>query len=447
MKCQKMKQISINLTRSPLRFLSIVAVFCIPLAQANAGALSTYTAYTEVTDGFNAFIIGDVVDYSLSGADQTDIEGALAVGGSLYGTGGQIPSLTVGYKTSLASGYDGTQTTLVVRGDLNNRNNTVFGSTWVGGNATLGAGDPAGMTMKGNLTVGGTLDYNSSDAGGNIGKDVFLNGGSAAVKIGGEATFGEGSNVFGTVETGGTITVNGVGMGDATLFPVSAPSLDPSPVDFDAMQTALESESAAMSTLTTANAAPNVGTPRLTNVGDLGNGLGNNHTGVYLDASFVLDDVNEPVVFNLGLTDAFLGGQPLWGNGFTIFSDIDQEIIINVSGLVHTITDFGFFISPILNLSNIVFNFFEATDIFLGDSQDQSGIGFKGNLLAPFAHVNFYNGLLEGDLIAMSLTGDGQINTMDEPDYEREDLPVPGLLWLVVFGAGGILGLRRYRTT
>lgn len=421
--------VRIKKTLPALKQLALAGVLAMgPILPSQAATLSSFSFYDQSGD-FNAFILGDIVDYSnddpVQTTETTDIEGPVAVAGNITSTGDPI-SLTIGKKLSETAGYDGSQNALVVGGNVENQNNTIYGSVWVGGDADFGSG----LTIDGNVTVGGNLDYNAGGTGGEIGKVLNNNGTPAQVLTGGNATFGDRSNVFGSVSSNQNIIVNGDGMGDTTSFNANGSvihnNFDPyiegsprenegagpfvlpaSPVDFVAMDAGLKSDSILLSQLVS-NATTQQDT------------LG--HNGVLLDTTTSTAADGELIIFDLGLNLDFL-----WKNGFTITSDKNAEVLINVSGDTHTITDFAFFIDPILSLSNIVWNFFEATTINLGEDGG-TGIGFKGNILAPLADIFFYNGLIEGNVVANSLTGDGQINWL------VDTVPTPSSLFVTVFG-------------
>lgn len=400
----------------PLLALSIVGVNS---HVSQAGTILDYTGFAQASN-YNAYILGDIEDYSNEGEDQTDIEGAVAVAGDVKSTGGEHPSLTIGYKLSQQPGYDPTQTNLIVGGSLDNGSNTVHGSVWVGGDANLGSG----LTVDGNVTVTGSLNYNEGGTGGEIGKAISDDGGEAAVLTGDNATFGHGSNVYGSVHANGSVTVNGDGMGDTTAITEGGGQPIPaSPIDFVAMDGALKADSTAMS---------NLDSNALVQQDVTG------HWGVLLDTSTTSAADGDVIVFDLGVDIDYL-----WQNGFSIESEDNVEIVINVAGGSHTITNFGFFVDPVISLSNIVFNFYEATEIFLGTEDNSSGIGFMGNIFAPWADVHFYNGLLEGNLIAKNLTGNGQINWMYQSD--PQSVPAPTPILLVLFGLLGIYALRLRR--
>lgn len=480
---------SMRMSFTPLKVVCAVSAlfFGLPLFSAQAAVITDFGTYMQSSD-WNALILGDVTDYSNSGVNQTDIEGSVAIKGNLQGTGGAIPSLTIGAKLATRPGFDASQTTLVVGGNLANRNNTIFGSTWVGGNADIGGGPEfgGGFSVTGNLTVGGDLTFNASNSGGQIGQAL---GGAATTRVGGTTELGQGSNVFGTVQGNDTVIVHGDGMGDTlaiitqnggVLTDIAPPAgsfrhdhydaggdFDPylnaraitgvptalpsSPIDFGAMTSGLEQDSADMALLS-ANASwavddgSRLGTLAADGTITVVPGAAGSRTGTILDAAGSSAAPGEAIVFNLNTNpfDVTLSFDPsdIWKNGWFIDADEDASIIINVSGATHSITDFLFEYSPVLSYENVVFNFFDATEIFLGMADNSSGIGFKGNILAPLAHVFFYNGLLEGNLVAAGLTGNGQINWMRGGG---QGVPEPGILWLLVLGGLSILMLGQWQ--
>ncbi len=77
--------------------------------------------------------------------------------------------------------------------------------------------------------------------------------------------------------------------------------------------------------------------------------------------------------------------------------------LINVGGTSASFLNMGFDVGA-TPASHILFNFSDATSLTLG------GIGFEGSILAPNADVSFDNGHLDGQLIARSMSGTGQIN-------------------------------------
>lgn len=412
----------------------------VPVAVSNAAVMTDFEDW-QASSEWNAFILGDVIDYSLSGEDQTDIEGAVAISGSLTGTGGAIPSLTIGAGLAAKTGFDASRTTLVVGGDLANRNNMISGSVWVGGNADIGGGPEigGGFSVTGNLSVGSDLTFNGSNSGGQIGEDI---GAGARTLVGGTVDLGRGSNVFGVLQGNSTIIVHGDGMGSTDeiiaagsfthdnpdpylngIATSGAPvaSIPGSPVNFVAMTTGLQSESLEMADL-----LPNA-------VWQINDG---SRAGTILNAAGSSAALGEVIVFDLGSDPS-----AIWNNGFFIDADEDASIIINIGGASHSLTNFAFDYSPILSIENVIFNFYQASEIFLGDAFDLSGIEFLGNIFAPLANVTFFNGQLNGNLVAAGLTGDGQINWVHD-----RTVPEPGTLVLLLLGLCLITAPRALKT-
>ena len=58
----------------------------------------------------------------------------------------------------------------------------------------------------------------------------------------------------------------------------------------------------------------------------------------------------------------------------------------------------------------MLYNFVDATSI------TAQGFGFRGTVLAPYAHVNFTNGSFDGGIYAKSFTGnaEGHINPLND---------------------------------
>lgn len=101
-------------------------------------------------------------------------------------------------------------------------------------------------------------------------------------------------------------------------------------------------------------------------------------------------------VFNLS------GAQLKTANSFSIDAAKDSTVVVNISGADIDIGSFGFFLNNGLSSQNVLYNFYEATNL------KSSGSGFEGSFLAANADFTFNNGQINGNLIVKSLTGTGE---------------------------------------
>lgn len=103
----------------------------------------------------------------------------------------------------------------------------------------------------------------------------------------------------------------------------------------------------------------------------------------------------------------------------------NSTIYINVSGKTINLSNFEMFLKT-TGANRVLFNFYEATKI------DITAINVRGSVLAPYAAVTFNNAVINGTLVAQSLTGDGQSN-LDyfngcEPKSKPSPFPSPSPL-------------------
>jgi len=123
---------------------------------------------------------------------------------------------------------------------------------------------------------------------------------------------------------------------------------------------------------------------------------------------------------------------------FSINTPPGATVLVNIDGSVSAMQNFGFFF-PLPEEEYdwdpyILYNFYQASSLTF------EAIEIHGSVLAPFADVQFSNGHIEGQLIAMSLTGDGEAH--DEFFIGQ----IPEATTLLLLGAGFIgiaLGRRK----
>jgi choice-of-anchor A domain-containing protein len=80
-----------------------------------------------------------------------------------------------------------------------------------------------------------------------------------------------------------------------------------------------------------------------------------------------------------------------------------STVLINVLGTEASIKDLGLSLRG-TDASHILWNFPEANEL------NVSGVGLKGSVLAPAAHLDFNNGQITGTVISRSMAGNGQFN-------------------------------------
>ncbi len=260
--------------------------------------------------------------------------------------------------------------------------------------------------VEGRLAAGGNVDISNYSV--NIKGSTQLYPETdkyPALVVGGNLNFTSGS-IAGDVYVGGSYTPTGTG----TITNGVANIGGASPIDFDAEFTHLTNLSKQLSLLeTNSTATDKWSTQYLQGAGE--NSLKGDLHVFSLDASDML------------FTDYLL-------------SDIDKgdTVLFNIAGADITTSwgNFGGSDFSLKNISdNILFNFFEAETL-------QINAALYGSILAPKADIKAPTGVIWGQVIANSWTGNTQIN--DNPfTSNRVTVPEPSTLAVFVLVAMGLV--------
>jgi choice-of-anchor A domain-containing protein len=126
------------------------------------------------------------------------------------------------------------------------------------------------------------------------------------------------------------------------------------------------------------------------------------------------------------------------GSAQTVIINVSGTSIINAGGVNMNNGFQALANGSSIGASNILWNFYEATDINFGSMR------VNGSVLAPYAAVTMYNNF-DGALAARSYTGQGQVhNFLFNWTPPKVEVPEPSSLLLLMMGLG-LVGLARLR--
>ena len=152
-------------------------------------------------------------------------------------------------------------------------------------------------------------------------------------------------------------------------------------------------------------------------------------------------------------TDPFLNIFSLDGDlivehiGFHINVPETSTTLVNIFGDAVNFKNFGFYFNGVDGNNNpdfpdtsILYNFYNAEALTI------AGIEVHGSILAPFANISFNNGHIEGNLIGLSLDGNGEAhNELFNGDLPSP-VPEPASIFLLTTGLiGFVVTSRRKR--
>jgi len=313
---------------------------------------------------------------------------SILVGVGLFGLAlGATPAGAVSIDFGVAADYN-----TFMLGNFHGSSDTQ-GRLAVGGNATLqhySVGDQLPASTTGDtLVVGGNLNYQ--------GGRVFYGN----VAVGGNANIDQG--VYWGLRNNGQTLADNLG---ASL-----------PIDFTAAGQYLRNLSTSLATLAATGAATS------------------QWGGMFLTG----DGASDLQVFNV---DGALLSNATWWNALASIPS-DAHILLNIMGKSVTMTGGQ---QALASLSDrVLFNFYEAETLKI------YGISVEGSILAPMADIIRAEGVIQGQLIAKSMTGSLQQNLNPYDPYNpggdipSAATPEPGSLLLVGSGLAALLGWNRRR--
>lgn len=150
------------------------------------------------------------------------------------------------------------------------------------------------------------------------------------------------------------------------------------------------------------------------------------------NGQFSVDPLVELAILNI--TASALGG---FNN--LVFNTPNTATVINVSGANIDLSS-GFNFNSFAESQNVLFNFYEATDVKLGT--------FSASVLAPNALVTVLTGRTEGTVVARSLDQRVEIDgpLFDPTDFTvPQPVPLPGAFVFMLSGLAGMAGIRQLR--
>lgn len=362
-----------------------------------------HAAEITLSDAFsyNAFVFEDYTGY------YSDVEGSLAVGGNLT-----VNDFDVGLQLT----PDLTTSSLYVGGDITYTNGKIRnGETIVNGNVvannvefedTVNAAGNIMLTesavLSGNVNAGGTFtSLNAEINNGDVNAvDVALtntsieNGDINTSDANGDVSLVSSEVSNGTINAGNSISLDFNSSAVVSNSTQLNTSVDIENIDFDEIENEIKTQSSEFADMTT-NGDTTLYCQGETDCADSSgiDGIlfsGSESINVFNIDALALSAANKSITYDVSTTsyniiNVFGDSVNLFNTGFfnTAFEgqylDNDQNADYRHDG---TYTN------------NILFNFVDATSLTI------QSIGVKGSVLAPYADVAFYNGHIDGNLIA-----------------------------------------------
>ncbi|MCZ2341134.1 MAG: choice-of-anchor A family protein, partial [Bacteroidales bacterium] len=222
--------------------------------------------------------------------------------------------------------------------------------------------------VQGRLAAGGAITVTSHGVGTQLtaaddGRDTIIAGGSLSISNG---QVYHGNAVYGT-----TGSFTSVGFPAGYAYKNTA-------IDFTSAQTYLTGRSDAWA------AIPATGTTTYTPTG----------------STWAIALTGSDPSFNAFSID----GSKLWNaSGLAITAPAGSTVLINVTGTTNRLQNFQTWLNGV-DKQHILFNFAQTTALTI------TSFGVLGSVLAPRAAVSFSNGFIDGQLVAQSVSGNGELH-------------------------------------
>lgn len=233
-----------------------------------------------------------------------------------------------------------------------------------------------------NVYVFGDIHQNGSDTEGRMaaGGNIYLSDYSVGLKLsnsnGTRNDLISGDTIFftnGKVENGNALSVNDSVFGNDVEFPHGSYKKG-SEINFPALNAILTNNSTNLAALSS------------------------NGTATLAYSALSFNGSLNSNIFNVSSSDL--------SNASNIQFNVPSSstVLINVTGNTVNLQNVGFDMNGVLP-SNVLFNMPNVTNL------NMSGLSMRGSLLAPLAHVNFNNAVMQGNIAANTLDGNAQFNT------------------------------------
>lgn len=335
-------------------------------------------------------------------------------------------SFAVSYSWSSLADFQGMDRySLFLKGNLRYFNSDIQGRVAVGGNATLKAFKIGEKAEKGkySLVVGGKLHAGGKgkSEGGQVENGGIFSGRNMILKRVGLPK--------GDLVSGGKVKIREMTVESGSITAKKKVKLKNAYVHEDVTSGgAVELTDSTVSGTISTNTQVTIENPVEFEDIDLskisGTFLANNNSAVSNDNGALFLECTDPLICYFDVTAKQI--EDAWG--LSIHAAYGKTVIINVKANHKklTINDMAFKLLGGIRSTNILYNFYGFKKVIMHH------IGFKGSILAPGATVNFYEGNMEGSLMAQNFIGGSWKNSINGGQI-NVPTPVPEpKIWILI---------------